>query len=393
VGFLGLLTGIAMVILWSLVFVPTSAPRRGWDVNVAVAGSREVVFNWSTQRCADGLGDVPDLPAHAFRDAHGQVQLIAGNDPSRRFVGPDLNHVKHSCAVVLRSDHNPYPGAFDDHEWLAAEYTLNGNTVYAFVHDEYHGYDFPSECPITTSAKYLACWYNAITLATSTNGGATYTDASPPRLIFGIPYRYAPGQGPDGMLRVSNIVHNLADGYYYALGSVTVLQASIGSCLMRTKTVADPTSWRAWTGGSSFDITFVDPYGPNPSPSAHLCRPIAAWKPGNFQPDSLTYNTVARQWLLVGMGPAGVYYSLSPNLINWGQPRLFYRAQVSWSFRCGDADPLEYPSLIDPASPSRNFETSGSSAYLYFTLFRYSCPQPFTNDRDLVRVPIAITPR
>jgi hypothetical protein len=30
---------------------------------------------------------------------------------------------------------------------------------------------------------------------------------------------------------------------------------------------------------------------------------------------------------------------------------------------------------------------------LYFTLFRYSCPQPFTNDRDLVRVPIAITPR
>ena len=31
-------------------------------------------------------------------------------------------------------------------------------------------------------------------------------------------------------------------------------------CLIRTKDLADPASWRAWSGGTSFDTTFIDPY-------------------------------------------------------------------------------------------------------------------------------------
>jgi hypothetical protein len=48
-----------------------------------------------------------------------------------------------------------------------------------------------------------------------------------------------------------------------------------------------------------------------------------------------------------------------------------------------------FPSVIDPGSTSRNFETVGKTAYLYYTQFHYTnCQQ--TLDRDLVRVPIAI---
>jgi hypothetical protein len=42
-----------------------------------------------------------------------------------------------------------------------------------------------------------------------------------------------------------------------------------------------------------------------------------------------------------------------------------------------------------PTSPSRNFDTSGKTAYLYFTQFHHrNCQQ--TLDRDLVRIPIQV---
>ena len=57
------------------------------------------------------------------------------------------------------------------------------------------------------------------------------------------------------------------------------------------------------------------------------------------------------------------------------------------TYQCGDPDPVAYPSVLDPDSSSRNFETTGKEVYLYFTRSNYeSCNE--TSDRDLVRVPI-----
>ena len=52
-------------------------------------------------------------------------------------------------------------------------------------------------------------------------------------------------------------------------------------------------------------------------------------------------------------------------------------------------DPRSYPSVIDPDSPSRNFETSGQHVYLYFVRIHMEDCRP-TAYRDLVRVPIEI---
>jgi hypothetical protein len=348
-------------------------------------GSAQIVFDWTTDRCEDL--DIPDLPVRAFRGSDGRAQLIAAHFVNRRFIGQNLDHVTHDCSVVLGSDFNPDPAAFDDHEWIAAPYTPDGTTVYALVHDEYHGWEHPGQCAAGTF--YIKCWYNAITLAVSTDGGRSYTDHPSPRLVASVPYRYVPGDGPTGVFSPSNIVHNPKDGFFYSLVYVNLRDTYVGNCLIRTTNLADPGSWRAWNSGTSFGTTFVDPYGSNDAPLTHLCAPV---QPGNLQPNSLTYSTVARQWLLLGQGLDGAYFSLSPDLINWTTPKLFFPAQSTWDYQCGDPDPIEYPSVIDPISTDRNFQTVGDTAYLYFTQFHYSgCQQ--TLDRDLVRVPIQITAR
>jgi hypothetical protein len=368
-----------------------AAPLPQPSDTIKAAGPAQVVFDWTTNRCDDL--DIPDVPARAFRGADGQVQLIASHFVSRRFTGADLGHLTHDCSVIFSSDSNPDPAAFDDREWIAATYTTDGTTVYALVHDEYHGWEHPGQCATTSDDRYAKCWYNAITLAVSTDRGRTYVDRPPPRLVASVPYRYVPDEGPIGVFTPSNIVRNDADGYYYALVYVNVRQSYIGNCLIRTNDLADAATWRAWSNGTVFGTTFVDPYGPNDAPSEHLCAPVSQSDPRDLQPNSLTYSTEAKQWLLVGQALNGVYFSLSPDLINWTTPELFYPAQVTWNHKCGDPDPIAYPSVIDPKSTDRNFQTVGGTAYLYFTRFHYShasnCPQ--TLDRDLVRVPIKIT--
>jgi hypothetical protein len=61
-----------------------------------------------------------------------------------------------------------------------------------------------------------------------------------------------------------------------------------------------------------------------------------------------------------------------------------------WTYKCGGPDPVHNPSVLDPTSTSRNFETIGKTAYLYYTQFHtQNCQQG--PDRDLVRVPITVS--
>jgi hypothetical protein len=358
---------------------------------VKVTGPQQTLFSWRRQACEPR--DIPDAPARAFRDAAGQVHLIASHYVSRQSVGPNLNRVKHRCAVIMQSDYNPDPSKFEDKEWILAPYTTDGKTVYALVHDEYQGNTHPGRC---ASGIYLRCWYNAVTLAVSTDGGQSFRHARPPpgNLVAEVPYRYQNDAGRVGIFTPSNIV--VKDGYYYSLVSAPRYRAQHpGTCVIRTKRLADPKSWRAW-GGDGFDVTFVDPYTPGFVPRDHLCEPVSLREITDMT-QSLTYNTYFKKYLLVA--PAGdydgrkrrnvygFYYSLSGDLIHWSKRKLIREAALPPTYRCGESDPVFYPSVLDPGSKSRNFRTTGRRPYLYFTRFHYkSCNQ--TLDRDLVRVPI-----
>ena len=86
----------------------------GAEPTFRIVGEEEVVFDWS--RDASEPIDIPDVPARAFRDARGRVQLVASHYVSRRSIGPSLGAVRHECAPVMRSHENPDPSAFDDRE-------------------------------------------------------------------------------------------------------------------------------------------------------------------------------------------------------------------------------------------------------------------------------------
>jgi hypothetical protein len=359
---------------------------------VKITGQEEVVFDWSQDACEPA--DIPDAPARAFRDTQGRVQLIASHYVNRRMSGPDLDHLTHDCSVIMSSHYDPDPARFDDREWIHSTYTPDGTTVFALVHNEYQGQTHSGRCP---SGEYIECWYNAVTLAVSTDGGASFEHAPPPsQLVAAIPYPYVPDSGPAGIFQPSNIVRNVADDHYYVLLRVQKYQDQPrGTCVMRTTDLADPKLWRAWDG-AEFNVRFINPYlEPNERPQDHICQPVS-YDEIQLMVESLTFNTYLDRYLLVGTAVereldgetvSGIYYSLSDDLIDWTPRELIVEVESRQTYRCGGPDPVAYPSVLDPDSTSHNFETTGKRAYLYFTRFNYeSCRE--TMDRDLVRVPI-----
>lgn len=131
---------ILPALLLLLTVAPFATPNQPGIVQaneVKILGSEQVVFSWKTNRCE--LTDIPDLPARAFRDADGKVQLIASHYVTRRMIGATLDSVQRDCGVVMDSHKETDPAKFNDYEWLASTYTPDGKTIYALIHNEYQG--------------------------------------------------------------------------------------------------------------------------------------------------------------------------------------------------------------------------------------------------------------
>lgn len=390
-AFLLALTGIfvAVAVLSYKALWPEESNPQSDLPPLALVGPEQTVFDHTRDGCSPT--DIPDAAARAFRDADGRVHLIASHYVTRAMVGPSLDTVRHDCHQVMASDFDADPANFADREWLTSPYTTDGRTVYALVHEEYQGYNHPGRC---TSKVPLDCWYNSITLARSTDGGRTFTHAPPPRhLVAAVPYRYEPGLKPYGLFQPSNINYRSVDGYYYTLIQAEAFhEQHAGTCVMRTTTLDRPDSWRAWDG-RAFSVRFVNPYREN-GVGGHVCAPVSFPEIAKMT-GSLTYNTYLEKYVLVSpsaqeipgkRGPTwGFYYSTSDDLIHWEPRRLIREAVLTSSYRCGDPNPVGYPSLLDPESTSRNFETTGERPWLYFTRFHYEQCRNVPN-RDLVRV-------
>ena len=387
---------LAIWVVALIAFVRGNDDGHATKASIRLAGAQQTVFSWDRDACE--AIDVPDTPARAFRNASGDVILVASHFVTRLYAGSTLDTVRHRCQVSMQSQFDSNPARFDDRDWLSSVYTLDGTTVYGLLHDEYQGNTHPGHC---RSRVYSRCWYNAITFAASRDGGLTFTRPQPPtHLVASVPYPYKPDFGrPYGVFQPSNILKK--GNYYYVLVKVEQfgLQQA-GACLMRTNRLEDPRSWRAWDG-REFSVAFVDPYTapPGTNPAQHVCAPVAPAEIEKMS-QSLTYNTYLGKYLLVGAAGGyvpsraenlwGIYFSVSDNLIDWTPRKLIAEAELPWTYKCGDRFPILYPSVLDPSSRSRNFETSGQRPWLYFTRFKYpGCQQ--AQGRDLVRVPLEIT--
>jgi hypothetical protein len=362
-------------------------------------GPEEVVFRHTTDACMDG--DFPDNPARAVRLADGSLLLNAG---AATFwflsIGPDFYSLQRNCNPVMISQDDWSASSFTNRDWIFALYS-DGSVIHALIHNEFHDPVAPN-CLPGDSSDANPCQYNSITYASSADGGHTFTHpTSPQHLVAPPPVQWSPTPTNSifpvapyyGYFEPTNIVHS-SDGFYYSR-MIAVDNSSAptgGYCVMRTQTLSNPASWRAWDG-SGFNLQMTNPYT---GPATTICQ-----RSFLLPYESLTFNTYLNKFMLVGMSnqytsnlptQCGYYFSLSSDLVNWSLQQLIAPAFFPAPAACqkpgagGIAGGVAYASIIDHDDTTINFETPGRTPYLYYTRFNDN-----VENRDLVRVPIIIT--
>lgn len=229
------------------------------------------------------------------------------------------------------------------------------------------------------------CQQVELTSSVSTDGGATFgpsTGASGVIASPGVPYRH--DAGLLAMWQPSNIVRHPTDGYLYMLTQFDDRRdrGVQFTCLLRTDTIDDPSSWRAWDG-EGFNLSFASsPYTGDVDAPAD-CTSVVSPPIGG-----LTWNTHLERFVAIGgftnQGPNGQYLITSTDLITWTEPVFIQAAEFVYT---ADEPPFEpYATLIDPSSESMSYDTTGEMPYLYFTRVNATDPLDF----DLVRVPLRL---
>jgi hypothetical protein len=307
-----------------------------------------------------------------------------------------LHHVCDQPA--LSSADNHYPETYDNWEWIHSLY-LEGGTIHALITNEYHD-PFSQYCSRGYTGPGNPCWYNSITYAFSTDEGVTFTHATSPQHVVAPPWeKWDASTGtptPYGYFFPSNIVLG-PDNAYYSLIFSWARAGDQSICLMRTLTLGDPASWRAWDG-TGFNLELTSPYTGEAPPR---CTAVMSSPDLISSPGSLTYNTYLEKYLLVEnnriAGPkqpiCGFFYSLSSDLLNWSAMRLFKFAPIPWYGDCYPQGGYNFnfsPSIIDHDDATVNFERPGQSPYVYYTHCN-GCFGFGGYDRDLVRVRVKIT--
>jgi hypothetical protein len=359
-------------------------------------GAKEVVFDWTTDRC-ENL-DLPDTPAHVVRASDGELVLFAtldiGNYLSR---GPSFDSLERDCEhPAHESAYLPTPESYENDEWLQSPYR-EGENWHVLIHNEFHD-------KVAIACQTHGCGYDSITYALSTDGAYTFEKPAPPaHVVAPAPDVWTAPEPPvqdfsgEGYRTPSNILRG-PDDYYYTLFSAQPHYETwevSGPCVMRTNTLHDPASWRAWDG-SGFNLPLTSPYiAGNEVPACEILETPEAVMQST---GSLTYNTYLDRYMWVGVhlswetgeSVCGFYFSTSFDLIHWSDIQLIAKV-LSWC----ETDPstpglietveANYPSIIDHDDATTNFERPGRTPYLYYTRVNGGL------DRDLVRVPLTFT--
>ncbi|WP_158807639.1 hypothetical protein [Beijerinckia sp. L45] len=369
-----------LVLVFGLMF---AAPAHGADLTLTLSGTPSVVFNSTRDGCEPN--DIPDLNPRAYRDSNGGVTLFGLHFFNRALRGPDFAHLKIDCHVALGSPLDADPAHHADRNFIAATWTPDGRSVSALVHEEYHADDH-GRCRVSGE---LGCWYNSVLAYQSHDGGANFDEASP-LVVASAPFTQDVEQGRHrGFFNPSNIV---ADGpYRYAFVSTTGWDSQpFGNCLFRTDDPSKPASWRAYDG-TAFTIRYADPYKAKSKP-----KPCKAIAPFAYAVGGVVHHRPSNLWIAVFQAPSGgvfpvdgFYYAVGRDLLHWGAPRLLVAGKTLYGDLC-KAGPsiINYPSLLDPTSSSRNFDEIGATPELFFTIMQVAGCQ--TGERLLVRQPLTL---
>lgn len=373
---------------------PTSPVKGRLD------GPRKAIFITPQDSC--DANDIPDAMARAFRDFTGTIHFSTASTELFQSFGSTLETVEHNCDRSYVSQNDTNPADFNDQVWIDSFYTFDGRNIAALGHTEYHGWAIQGECNVQGNAQYSACEYDSDTFHFSHDGGYHfYTPKVPGNFLAGFPYQYEIDNGPMGYSVDTNIVEY--GGWFYAMVTDYSWPPNCGTtgnpCLvpngggpMRTKTVFDPTSWRAW-GGKDFSVSFADPYpGPVQNPEEHVYHPVpymyAVDAIGIYQPLNLVVATLWDYWDDSLGGPPGMYLTTSTDFVHWTKPSLVVTFQELLSEDPKGSWLYAYFSLIDPNATDMNFSTLGEHPYLYYVRLDNNPPY----DRVVFRRKVTLSP-
>lgn len=369
-------------------------PARSLNI-IPLTKSEEIVSPNAEGRC--NVEHIPDSPARAFRSSGKKVFLFATHYTNQPFTGSSLDNLKPACSFGFQAAMDPDSEKYNARTWLQTFYTEDGRTVYSIGSSDYHGSWF-NKCT-SPSKENPKCWWSALTLAISKDGGKTFNSSTPPNhIIARAPFSYSMDtKQPMGFFTSSNIVKR--DNFYYTLVYTSGYKGqNKGSCLMRTNDLSSPTSWRSWNG-KNFSGKFLSSENPESMrPEDYFCSPVTKLED---PVRSLLWHEPSGQYIAVFSSSRRTkktkgtsvnvkfQFSTSRDLIEWSTPRDIIDFDSPSNCIHGII-PVAYPSIIDHSSKDMNFGTVGDSAYLYFTRFNFSKECTMTMDRDLVKIPISI---
>jgi hypothetical protein len=386
-------------------------------VSVTV-GDKELVFDWTTDRCEGPGLDVPDQPARFVRAADGELVLFDGNAPTYYVSrGADFDSLARVCdPPALVSADLRTPESYENWEWLWSIYR-EGSDWHALIHNEFHD-TVAATCKVGDPSPGNPCWHNSLTYAVSTDGAQSFVKpGAPTHVVAPAPSAWSPplpGTPPwfrdfyylEGYVNPSNIILGPEDYYYAIIPALLGEGRAEGACAIRTRTLSDPASWRAWDG-NGFNLALESPYQTGGEAPTCEFLPAPEDEAAVVSSFSLTYNTYLGRYMLVTewgdpSDPSdlrcGIYFSLSTDLVHWSEFQEITPARVGDDHslrRCppggttpGELEPVrvQYASIIDHEDSSINFERPGRTPYLYYTRHNDG-----GGDRDLLRVPVRFT--
>ena len=345
-------------------------------INIAITSAPFTLWNTSDSHCErDGSPiDLPDTPARAYTDSEGRTVIVTVDSTSRLSAGPSLLNTTRDCKIVWNSTLSPNPALYSSDEFLDATWSFGNGTVVALLHDEFPGAKF-GNC---THAGWPACWTVSLSLAISHDGGHSWEHALPPpaNLVAAVPYRYEDSATIFGWGDTGGIVQDPRDGFFYATMYNRMdkgLQPR-GTCVMRTRTLLDPSSWRGWNG-SEFVVPFESAYDVAPGTEGrHVCSVLDA---DMFPPPCVMYGVTYSLYLEAFVatiscwpiaeplpGNYSIYWSSSPDMIHWDGMRLLIQPDAP-----AHTNMITYPAFLDPDASARgdyNFASIGQNATLTY---------------------------
>lgn len=368
-----------VIVLAALIFAVVAAAAASF--NVTVTSAPFPLWNTLNSSCekTNGPIDLPDTPARAFVDeSTGETVLVAVDSTSRLSRGPDLFHTTRNCSIVWNSTLSPNPSVYaTDDGFLDAVHSFGNGTVVALLHDEYPGMNF-NNCAYGPHPTWPACWTVSMSLAISNDWGRTWAHAAPPpsNLVAAVPYPYAPtGHTIFGWGDSGGITPHPTDGYFYVAmnNRMAVGLQSNGTCVMRTRSLLDPSSWRAW-GGSTFSVPLVSAYTLPPGTEAeHICTVLAPFMATPCTVYGTTYSEFLEAFIAIlscwhdaqpGPNDPHFYWATSTDFVNWSEPRVLFTPPSPPGTQF-----FLYPALLDADAPARgdtNYATIGRTATLTY---------------------------